>query len=232
MDFLDKIFGRLFGKKSEESAFFECTFLLLGKLTSADGRVSDDEVLVVERFMESHLNLSPDQRDKARALFVKGQKGSGLTQQYIRALWESVSRRELLVDTLLDVLLQVAVADGEYSPEEMELIEAIALAMGVDKSHLKRLSSVYIDDEGNIGREGGFAGRSNYDLLGCAVDASDEELLRSYQKLAEYYDPERAVVDGFPMEFLNLVRQRHEEIEQAYAILSADRSASIHSVEL
>ena len=64
MDFLDKIFGRLFGKKSEESAFFECTFLLLGKLTSADGRVSDDEVLVVERFMESHLNLSPDQRDK------------------------------------------------------------------------------------------------------------------------------------------------------------------------
>ena len=54
-----------------QAAFFTAIFSVMGHISKADGRVTDDEIRLAKRVM-ADMNLSPDQRETARSLFNQG----------------------------------------------------------------------------------------------------------------------------------------------------------------
>lgn len=128
-------------------AFFLCTFSMLAKISKADGLVSDDERRRIEDYIDNELNL--DQKHKKLALDVFNEAlESPLTfRDYAEKFKETYPDRVKIVDTMIDILVQVSVSDGVLSPEEDELLRSGALLLGLTLNHYQRLKKQYVRSE-------------------------------------------------------------------------------------
>ena len=62
--------ARMSGAETRQAAFFTTVFAMLAKMAKADGRVSPEEIAMVERIMEERLHLSPEARRVAISIFT------------------------------------------------------------------------------------------------------------------------------------------------------------------
>ena len=56
-----------------QTAFFTATFSVMGHICKADGQVSKDEIKIARQIMDQ-MELNPDQKKAAMALFNEGKK--------------------------------------------------------------------------------------------------------------------------------------------------------------
>ena len=57
----------------------------------------------------------------------------------------------------------------------------------------------------------------NYQILNCTPKSTDEEIKKSYKKLAKDFHPDTVIARGLPDEFIDFATKRFQEIQEAYA---------------
>ena len=230
--------GGITGIKTErQSVFFKTAFTLMGKIAKADGRVSEQEIAHVEKFM-TQLNMSASHRKKAIEHFQAGSKADYAIEPLIQAFNSATVSSPNLKQMLMVYLVRVALADGQLHPEEMSLMREIAQQLGYsDQAFAQLMAMLQGQDQfaGGAYQRGGSAGAgmggytsagaidAAYQALGVSKDNTDAEIKKTYRRLVREYHPDKLMGQGLPEEMIKEATERSQEIQTAYDLIKKSR---------
>jgi DnaJ like chaperone protein len=242
----DKGLARTFGFASPEniarikSSFFETTFLLLGHLAKADGRISQQEIDHTELII-SQMGLDGAQRQRAIALFREGASPTFQLESTLSAFSQACGAQKQLQQTLLLFLISLALADDhsidesealadDHSIDESEqnALQRIAILMGFSPAQLQQLLRMAQAQESFHGRSGAVASsgislQDAYAALGVSEAVTDKELKRAYRKLMSQNHPDKLIAKGVPEDMIKIATAKSQEIHSAYEMIRKQR---------
>lgn len=205
---LDRKSG-LSAEESQHGVFFLATFAMLGKLSKADGRVTAEEVSLVEQIMTENLRLPPDARRFAIDIFNRAKDSDDEFLDYAEQFYDAFAHQPEVLASMVDLLLRLAHADGVKHPAEDALIESAVKLFGVHETY-QQLQARY-GDGNDLER--------CYGVLGVSADDSLAVIKKQYRRLAMQYHPDRVVANGVAPELVAASEARFKEIQQAYEVL-------------
>ena len=220
-------------REKAQTAFFRATFLVMGRIAKADGRVSEHEIETARAIM-LNMRLSEDQRKIAIELFNEGKKPSSDIEGALRAFRE-VAGASTLIPIFLEIQLSAAYADGGLSPAEQAVFKQICSILCVgnfafDQIHKRFIAQreYYQQSRYYSGSSGGRASsgidlKRAYDVLGVSESASNAEVKKAYRKLMNEHHPDKLVAKGLPEEMMEVAKEKTQEIQGAYDQVRASR---------
>lgn len=185
--------------------FFVAAFSMLAKIAKADGRVSSAEIDTVEKFMAVDLNLDPESRRVARDIFHAALNAPESFEDFALQFHGRFRNEPRLLETMLEILIRVSVADGPLTPIEEKLLFSAGRIFNIDEVSFKRIKSKYVS---NVA--------AYYAILGCDESDPDEQIKRQYRKLVSEYHPDKIASKGLPEAFTQFANDKFREIQDAY----------------
>ncbi|MBE9540103.1 MAG: co-chaperone DjlA [Proteobacteria bacterium] len=209
-----------------KKSFFETTFLLLGYLAKADGRVSQQEIDHTETLF-SQMGLTGQQRVHAKDLFRAGAASDFKLEQTVSTFLQTCGPRKQLQQTLLLFLISLALADQAIDEAEHAALQDIARLMGFSVAQLEQLLRM-VQAQGQF--HTGAAGQSPasslsnaYEALGVSEAATDKEVKRAYRKLMSQNHPDKLIARGVPEDMIKIATEKSQDISGAYDLIRKNR---------
>lgn len=204
--------GRAATVEERQAAYFLALFSILGKLAKADGQITREEGEMVVSFLDK-MNVQGEERQFAIRVFNEAKNSRYDAQDFARQFAGMTQGQHDLRSSMMDMLFQIAMADGEYHPQEEQMIEKIAAILGIGAGELDAFRSRYIGNTDNA-----------YAVLGLSSDADDETVKNAYRQLVHEYHPDRIISQGMPQEFVEYATQRFQEIQTAWEQIKRQRN--------
>jgi len=179
------------------------------KLAKADGRVSDNEVMMFSRVFQT----KPEDAANVRRVFNLAQQTVRGYESYARKIARKYSHRPCLLEGVLDGLFMIAAADGVVTEDELSYLQTVADAFGFDAATYRRIKASHLGAD----RE------DPYHVLGVAHDADFSDIRIAYRRLMADNHPDRVVGNGAPREFEAAAHDKTTAITSAYARIRAER---------
>ncbi|PIE84556.1 MAG: hypothetical protein CSA07_00410 [Bacteroidia bacterium] len=205
--------GRYTGGRATGSSEAFPILVLLAAVMKADGRVMRSELDFVRHFLTQ--TFGPEQATEMLLEMRDLLRGPLPVQQaciQIRISF-SYSQRQMLMGVLYDL----SRADGFTAPSEQQLLSQIAASIGVEDGQHGWSS-------GSSGSAGGYRARPSvdyYGVLGLSSDASDDEVRRTYRKLAMQWHPDRFSTS--PEDKQREASEKFKGINEAYEAICKQR---------
>ncbi|HEY6728573.1 MAG TPA: co-chaperone DjlA [Polyangiaceae bacterium] len=205
--------------------FLDTTFAVMGALCKADGVVTREEIQVVEQIF-GRLNLSPEQKQAAKAAFNRGKAEGFDLDATVRQFARSAPPSPLLFQMFLRLQLIAITADGQVHPAEHEMLVRVARGLGLSEYHVVQLESLL------RGAAHGATSRrvsqeqqleDAYAALGVTREASEAEIKRAYRKMIVENHPDRVAAKGLPESMRAIAEERAREINAAYEVVKKAR---------
>lgn len=231
-------------KEALNEALFEAAFSILGHLAKADGRVSENEITQAEALM-TRMGLNADKRREAMRQFALGKQADFPLDQVVARFRERTKQRKLLTLNFIEMLLSVALADGELHAQEEAVLLRVAQGLGIPEVQFRQLLSMLLAQanfaQGGYqqgpfggayqgGPQGGYqAGRQGpslsqaYAVLGVSADTSDAEIKRTYRRLMSQHHPDKLAAQGLSEEMIRVATDKTAEISRAYDMIKQAR---------
>lgn len=232
--YLDARFGsggqRSFGRGSTSTAvqqvFFETTFLVMGHLAKADGRVSEEEIQTARTVMHQ-MRLRPEDAKRAIDLFTVGKQPETKIEAQVSALRDACAGQRELIRTFLEIQMELALSKGSISPAERKVLWRIADTLGVSRVELTQIEAV-LRARRSFGQQQSAQQRTNameqaYKALGVEPGTSDQEVKKAYRRLMNQHHPDKLVARGLPDSMMEVAKERTREIRSAYEAIKAHR---------
>ncbi len=206
----------------------------MGTLAKADGRVSEQEIAHVEKFM-TQLNMSDKHRKQAINHFKEGSKADFKIEPLLQKFNQVTARSPNLKQMLMVYLVRVALADGQLHPKETELLRKIAPQLGYsDQAFEQFMTMLHGQDQfaggsyqQGAGGVGGYTSASAidsaYQALGVSKDNTDAEIKKAYRRLVREYHPDKLMGQGLPEAMIKEATERSQEIQTAYDLIKKSR---------
>ncbi len=195
--------------------FFSSLFSMLGKISVADGRISDEEKQTIAQFMRNDLRLDPVSQQAAMEIFNAAARSGEPFESYARQFYTAFRGNAQFIELLLDILLRVAAADGHIHPEEEKLIQEAVRIFGYTQTSYDRLKGKYVQTTSSSGA---------YSILGCSPSDSDAEIRKAYRTKVNEFHPDRIAAKGLPEEFTQFANERFREIQEAWESIRKERN--------
>jgi DnaJ like chaperone protein len=194
--------------KRNANIFLDNSISLMAKLAYADGVVSPEEVEVVKEFLSKTMNLDNQSKNEMLNVFNQAKYSPKPFEYYANILLNNFNSE--LLSAVLDVLFLIAIADGTISAEEeLLLLEAEAI-FGIKGSLYNEYKSRTHTHKQSR--------RENYlDILGLDTNATQDEIKKTYRRLAMKFHPDR--VNHLGEEFIQEAESKMKEINAAYEYL-------------
>jgi DnaJ like chaperone protein len=204
--------GRLSNVEESQLAFFVGTFSMLAKLVKADGRVTREEMAVIEQFAAVDLRLTPQSREVAFNLFNAALDSPATFEDFAEQFFAHFQHQPNLIEVMVDILLRVGVADGSLHVAEEALILSAVRIFNFNPGRYEQLKSKYVKRSDR-----------DYDILGCKRSDTDDVIKQRYRHLVQTYHPDKIASKGLPEEFTQLAEDKFREIQAAYESIKAER---------
>ena len=211
--------------KRQES-FLKTTFTLMGTVSKADGRVSQDEVDQVEHFI-SQMGMSPAHRTQAIAYFKEGTSENYSVEPLLDDFISHCGQTLNLTQMLLSYLISVALADGVLDPAEEAVLRKVALRIGFSEHAFAQLLNM-IQAQDHFSSGGAPTGATldeAYKALGVNEADNDKQIKRAYRSLMSKYHPDKLMGQGVPEDMIKEATERSQEIAAAYDLIVKSRKA-------
>lgn len=243
-----------FGVHSEARAkiqtiFFKLTFLVMGHIAKADGRINESEIQMARNLMQE-LRLDEKQRQQAMEYFRQGKDEGFDFKQTLSELYHQCARHPHLLQLFLEIQLQAVYADGVCNPNERKLLEILCDALHISRFALAqceaRLQAERAFREGFQfhsrerrwhERQGSQYSRTQqhdyglgvdplkeaYGVLGMTPQASQSDIKKAYRKLMNTHHPDKLVAQGLPEEMMKMATEKTQKIQKAYDLILKSR---------
>ena len=226
-------------QRQTQTAFFEATFMTMGRLAKADGRVNEEEIQLATALM-NQMRLTAEQRKQAVDLFHRGKNGESL-EHVLRQFRQTASSS--LIQMFLELQLQSAWADGQISEKELHVLHQVCQSLGVKRFTFEVLHQRYQAQRAfysQYSRRSGAYGQGSYNqggsrpstadelkqayaTLGVGSSASDREVKQAWRKLMSEHHPDKLVSKGLPEAMMEVAKQKTQEIQAAYDLIVKHR---------
>lgn len=180
---------------------------LSAAVMKADGKVLKSELAYVKSFFNQ-------------------QFGPQYSQQHLQTLKRFLDSNEIPLEKicqdirmrmqpevrsqLLHYLFGIAKADGDVSPEETKVIHNIANMMGVSNTDFESVKNMFYRDVD-----------SDYKVLGLEPSATDDEVKKSYRKMAIKFHPDKVAQMG--EEYQKGAKEKFQQIQDSYDAIKKRR---------
>ena len=209
-------FTKVFSPQERSQAvFFVSAFSMAAKLARADGRVTKEEINIVDDFIRNQLRLDNDARDMAIKIFNVARNSREPFDVFAQQFYELFRQDRQMLMTMLELLIKIATADGTIHSEEEKMIRRAAVIFYIDQNEFGRLKDIYIKNNDKY-----------YAVLGASQSDSDDEIKKKYRKLVMEYHPDRVIAKGLPEEFTKFANKKFQEIHEAYEKVMKERQAA------
>lgn len=208
-----------------QAVFLETTFILMGRLAKADGRVSEEEIAHAEEFMNK-LGMTSDHKLTAITWFKRGADPEFDIEKTYTKFLNYCGHTRNLKEVLLVYLMVMALADGHFHPEEEKLLADIAARLGFGPNAFKHLMDMVLNQThfagGKVTTEASLD--DAYKALGVTKESSDAEVKRAYRKLMSQYHPDKLMGQGMPEDMIKMATEQAKDIQLAYDLIKKTRN--------
>lgn len=212
-------------KKQEEQLrkdLLEGILILSADIIKAGGKQRQYQVQFVKDYLEMQFG-------KDVVPTAMNQLDAFLNQNKIDFYQALPKLRGVVVDTLIRYLISLAIADGEFSMDERELIERIGIGMNLGFNEIKSIiASIYSELSG--GEKKDDSEKSNQDkkyipteyaILEIEPSATDKEVLTAYRRKAMECHPDRVATSG--PEAQKIAAEKFKQVHDAFQSIKRER---------
>ena len=213
---LSEVFERLRGSRMEtpeRSVGFTIAVIALGaKMAKADGQVTRNEVTAFRQLF----SIAPEEEANAARVFNLARQDVAGFDAYARKIAAMFpdEGRQTLID-LLEGLFTIAMADGNYHPNENEFLAEVARIFGLGEPCFRSLRARHVDG----------APRDPYDVLGVPPGAPLNEIRAAWKQAVRDSHPDRLIARGVPPDAVALASRRMIDINAAWEEINGKRAA-------
>ena len=199
---LSNIFQNFATPPEKKIGFTIAVIALSAKMAKADGVVSKEEVEAFKQIFDI-----PQGQEKYVSLVynLARQDVSGY-EIYARKISKMLHKKEALLTNLIEGLLFISAADGEYHPLEDKFINTVSSIFSIPANHLKSLKSIYVYNEVD----------APYRILNMRPNDKLTDIRRQWRKLVIENHPDRVLAKGLPKEAIKLANARISRINNAW----------------
>ena len=190
----------------QRNSFFVSLLVLSAAVIRADGKTLQSEIDVVKDFIRRNFgdyavseaerilnNLSSQQID----IYSVGTQIAN-NMNYSQRL------------QLFHYLTQIAIADGDFSKSEKDVLEAIGGAIRLNSSDISSIIAMHYKDK-----------ESAYAVLEIARTATNDEVKAAYRRMAMKYHPDKVATLG--PEVQKAAEEKFRKIQEAYETIKKER---------
>jgi DnaJ like chaperone protein len=213
---LGAIFDRLRGTPEaspERSVSFTIAVIALGaKMAKADGQVTRNEVTAFRRLF----TIAPDEEENAARVFNLARQDVAGFDAYARkiaAMFPDEGRKTLI--DLLEGLFLIAMADGEYHPNEDAFLREVAQIFGLGDPCFRVLRARFVEG----------APQDPYDVLGVPADTPKDQIKAAWKQAVRDSHPDQLIARGVPAEAVQLASRRLIAVNAAWEEINGKRAA-------
>ena len=219
-------------RTSTNKIFIKTLFTLLGKISKADGRVSEDEVQQTETLI-SRMKMSAEARKEAIRLFKNGADSNQSVEQEMNDYVRTCGRYNNLKVQLLQCLLILALADNDLHVKEREVLNSVAGYLRISSFDLERLiqmmsAQTRFNYNNNFGEGCSTTSESQlkdaYEILGVSENDSEKTIKASYRKLISENHPDKLIGQGMPQDLINMATDKTQKIQSAFELIKNNRN--------
>ena len=203
---LSAVFDRLRSPPERSVAFTIAVIALGAKMAKADGLVTRDEVTA---FREVFQIAREDEAGAARVFNLARQDVAGF-EDYATRIRRMFDGQDGTLCDLMEGLFHIAMADGQYHPNEDDFLRRVAEIFGLQEGDFRRLRSRFVTD----------AEPDPYEVLGVSPDMDLREIRKVWQKHVRESHPDRMIARGVPEEAIKLAEKRMVDINRAWEEIS------------
>lgn len=222
---LNNLGGAGFAQNVErlQTAFFTCTFSVMGHIAKADGQVSQVEIYMAEDLMRQ-MNLNAQQKQVAQRLFNEGKKDDFPIGDVLQQFRMECSRQRNLMQMFLEIQVATALSDGTLHTNESRILKQAASVLGFSEQEYNvLLQRMQAQKHAHSGQQSSMDIKDAYDLLGITSTASDQEVKKAYRRQMNQHHPDKLVSKGLPEEMMEMANKKVQDIKEAYEAIKASR---------
>ena len=211
--------GSRVSAEDRQRVFFETSFLVMGHIAKADGRVSEAEIAAARDIMQ-RMRLGEADTRYAMELFGRGKRTDFAFEEQLARFDRYCGSEPQLVQMFLEIQVDVALVAVTITPTARELLCQAADLLGVSRLELLRLESALRARRrfagGQPAPDAGNDLDKAYEALGLTAAASDREVKTAYRRLMNEHHPDKQASRGLPPALLKMAEERTREIRAAY----------------
>ena len=201
--------GRGYTPKTRHGDFVISVLVLLAKVMKADGKLLKSELDYVKNFLKQQFGVL-----QARELMMVFK--DILDQEYplrdvCRQIQRSMDHPSRL--ELIHILYGLSAADGDVHEKEVQVIQAIANYLNINKNDYESIKATFANDKG-----------APYRILEIDESANEEEVKKAFRKMANKYHPDK--VSHLGKEMQDLAEEKFKAVNDAYQQIKEHRKSS------
>lgn len=208
---LAQVFDRLRTPPERSVAFAIAVIALGAKMAKADGLVTRDEVAA---FREVFTIPKSEEANAARVFNLARQDMTGF-DAYARRVAAMFGAGDQTLCDVMDGLFHIALADGDYHPNEDAFLREVARIFGLDEARFRAIRCRFVPD----------APPDPYAVLGVPRDAPLQDVRAAWSRAVRETHPDRLIARGVPVEAVKLAERRLIAINRAWEEVQSDRAA-------
>ncbi|MGH6944742.1 MAG: TerB family tellurite resistance protein [Geminicoccaceae bacterium] len=201
--------------QTRQIAFATALIVLGAKLAKADGVVRKDEIRAFKRVFRID---DREVGDVARIYNHAKTSAEGF-EPYARQIAALFGHDPFLLEQLLAGLFEVARADGELNPAEVNFLRQVATIFGFGRTSFEQIRARFAATRHRRGDSA-----DAYAVLGLSRSASDDQIKQTYRRLVREHHPDRLVAKGLPEELVVQANKKLAAINAAYDRIEQERS--------
>ena len=191
--------GRVYAPKTRHGDFVISVLVLLAKVMKADGKLLKSELDYVKNFLIQQFGVL-----QAKELMMVFK--DILDQEYplrdvCRQIQRSMDHPSRL--ELIHILYGLSAADGDAHEKEVQVIQAIANYLNINKNDYESIKATFAKDKD-----------APYRILEIDASANEEEVKKAFRKMANKYHPDK--VSHLGKEMQDLAEEKFKAVNDAY----------------
>lgn len=203
--------GRQFTPETEETTpgdFGAALLILCGAVMKSDDKLLKSELEYVKDFFLKQ--FGPEHTKERMLLFREILKQDYSIEEVCHQVRDNLDYQAKL--QLVHLLLGVSAADGELHQSELAVVARIAELLGVNTLDYRSMLAMFSKDS-----------KAAYKILEVEPTASDEDIKKSYRRLAVMHHPDK--VQHLGPEFEKAAQEKFKAINEAYEQIKKERNA-------
>lgn len=226
---------------TRQSLFMQTTFAVLGHISKAKGRVTENDIQLARNLMV-RMKLDETAQKQAQNAFTLGKESNFPLRQVIQEFREACGQRKDLLQFFVEVQMQAALHDGQIDPNEQQILFTIAETLGMSRFQFEQMLAMlaaaqrfrsgfyqYQQQSGSY-QQGSYGGgyqqsysgptlNDAYSVLGVSANDDQNTVKRAYRKLMNEHHPDKLVAKGLPPEMMEVAKEKAQQIQAAYDLI-------------
>ena len=193
--------------EAKKAAFVRAMAGLAAKISKADGAVSPNEIHLFKQLFE----IPQKANRQISRIFNKAKRKVAGYERYAAQI-KTISGNDIeLKESVMENLFKIALADGEIGAQEREILQHIAVIIGLPLGNFKAIEENFKPKQQNSGNV-----RDFYEVLGVFCNASNSEIKKRWRELINEYHPDKVQARGATVSEIKAATEKMAEINNAY----------------